>query len=125
MDATEFRRRAHRHRWSFLDGATSNDQRCGDCRPQLARRDLELSISTRWFIPQERAPLAIHDDAPLRSLADYPIPLDEHLDSHRAVRNLISLVFATPIHYRGHELTLPSFAPAPFAPREDPVTPPS
>lgn len=84
---------------------------------------LELSISTRWLIPQGRSPLLIHDDAALRSVAEHPISIDEHLGSHRTIRNLVSLVFGAPAHYRGHELTHPDFAPPAFAPPEDPDAP--
>jgi len=43
---------------------------------------LQLSISTRWLIPQGRTPLAIHDDAGPRSAAEHPVAVDEHLASH-------------------------------------------
>lgn len=91
--------------------------------PSWRDEAVELSISTRWLIPQGRSPLLVHDDAALRSVASHPIAIEEHLDAHRTMRNLVSLVFGTPAHYRGHELTHPDFAPPAFSPREDPGAP--
>lgn len=93
--------------------------------PNWSDGALELSISTRWRIPQSRTPLQIHDDVGLRSVADDPIAIDQHLDAHRSIRDLLTLVFGAPIHFRGHELTHPDFAPAAFALPEDPDVRPS
>lgn len=91
--------------------------------PSWRDQALDMSISTRWLIPQGRSPLLVHDDAALRSVASHPIAIDEHLDAHRTIRNLVSLVFGAPAHYRGHELTHPDFAPPAFSPPEDPGAP--
>lgn len=80
--------------------------------PSWRDGSLELSISTRWLIPQDRSPLSIHDDAALRSVAERPMLIEQHLDAHRTIRNLVSLVFGAPARYRGHELTQPEFTPA-------------
>ncbi|MEI3866337.1 hypothetical protein V6S02_04470 [Microbacterium sp. CCNWLW134] len=91
--------------------------------PSWRDRTLELSLSTRWLIPQGRSPLSIHDDVALRSVAEHAMPIDQHLDAHRTIRDLVSLVFGAPCHYRGHELTHPDFVPTAFAPPEDPDAP--